>query len=332
MDLELQRPDPLDDESWAAIVQYRDRLATAIELDDAPLVIGSAKELVESVGRVVLASAAVVLPSNAEYNEVVNAAHVALGRQGGKGLTSAKDAVGIAEMAKKLVLKIRGLRNDFGTGHGRGETRSIPDEMISLVVSGALLWVRWALIRLGHVLLQAPERLIAELRGSIVTQASLQEHLDALGLSDQLPDVQHALGVAFGQRAASGTFVANRVGVRPATGEDLAAWPPAYRMGVVEGLALSSEGFLALEESWIQTMIDVLAPLPPRQIKDFLSSLGEKVAEAGTAPARSVEEDYNLARAMDQHIRQVPEEAHAEWQRLAEMIDPITEEEEPGTR
>ena len=112
----------------------------------------------------------------------------------------------------------------------------------------------------------------------------------------------------------------------------MAAWPPAYRMGVAEGLALSSEGFLALEESWIQTVIDVLAPLPPRQIKDFLSSLGEKVAEAGTAPARSVEEDYNLARAMDQHIRQVPEEAHAEWQRLAEMIDPITEEEEPGTR
>jgi hypothetical protein len=192
--------------------------------------------------------------------------------------------------------------------------------------------VRWALVRLGHVLLQAPEKLIAELRGSIVTQQSLQEHLDSLGLPEQLPDVQHALGVAFGQRAASGTFVANRVGVRPATGEDLAAWPPAYRMGVAEGLALSSEGFLVLDESWMQTVIDVLVPLPPADVRDFLHTLGDKVAEAGTSPTRSIPEDYNLARAMGQRTSQLPEEAHAAWQRLAEIIDPVTDEEEPGAR
>ncbi|MCW6003772.1 abortive infection family protein [Micromonospora sp. CPCC 205371] len=164
MDLTLRRPDLLDAEAWRAIEQHRDRLVTAISINDAPFVIGSAKELVECVARTAAAVKGVVNPSNADFAEVVNTAHIALDRQAGKGITQASDVRAIAQHAKKIVLSVKNVRNDFGTGHGRAEVKSIADEMVSLVVAGALLGVRWALTRLEHLILDAPENLIAELR------------------------------------------------------------------------------------------------------------------------------------------------------------------------
>jgi hypothetical protein len=108
----------------------------------------------------------VVTPSNADFAEVVNRAHVALDRQAGKGITRASDIRAIAQNAKEIVLSVKDLRNDFGTGHGRAEVKSIADEMVTLVVGGALLWVRWALTRLEHLILGAPDSLIAELADS----------------------------------------------------------------------------------------------------------------------------------------------------------------------
>jgi hypothetical protein len=166
VDLTLQRPDLLDDEAWRAIELHRGRLATAIAVKDAPLVVGSAKELVECVARVATTVEGVVTPSNADFAEVVNRAHVALDRQAGKGITRASDIRAIAQNAKEIVLSVKDLRNDFGTGHGRAEVKSIADEMVTLVVGGALLWVRWALTRLEHLILGAPDSLIAELADS----------------------------------------------------------------------------------------------------------------------------------------------------------------------
>jgi len=327
VDLTLQKPALLDNEAWTAVEQHRTRLATAIIQNDAPLVIGSAKELVECVARVATEVKGVITPSNADFVEVVNTAHVALDRQAGKGITRASDIRAIAQNAKKIVLSVRDVRNDFGTGHGRAEVHSIADEMVSLVVGGALLWVRWALTRLEHLILGAPENLIAELRSAIVSRKSLTEYLEALVLPEQPEDIQRALGIAFAQRSANGTFVARQVGLDgPARSDDLALWPAAYRLGIAEGLTLSHDGFFMLDQAWVSMLVDIVLPLPPSQLKGFVRELSGKIAEAGPLPNLTVEELYGLASVLRQELERLPEAVQEDWLKLADLVDPtITE-------
>src|SRR3954463_8974426 len=54
MDYGLQRPDHVPDELWTAVERHRDRLKRAVSADDRPLVVGSAKDLIECVARAVL--------------------------------------------------------------------------------------------------------------------------------------------------------------------------------------------------------------------------------------------------------------------------------------
>lgn len=326
--IELRRPDHLADEVWTAIERHNQRLETAISNADRPWVIGCAKELIESVARVVLDAKGIVLGSNADFDEVVNAAHTALQRQPGPDVGMSPEIRAIASSAKKIVLNVRDIRNDVGTGHGRARIDPINEEMATAVVDAAALWVRWALRRLGHVLLGEADNLIAELRQAIVTRASLTRHLDGAVLPDQPPEMQQALGVAFAQRAARGTFVAHEVGLDgPSTTEDLSTWPPAYRFGIVEGLVLSGDGFITLTEPWVSTIVSVLTPIPPAQVKEFLHGLNTKVADAGVSAGRSVEELWELARSVEHATEELPSQVQPEWTALAAMIDPTTEDE-----
>jgi hypothetical protein len=127
----------LDEDAWRAAEQHRNRLATAIMVKDAPLIIGSAKELAECVARVVGTVKGTITPCNADFAEVVNGAHIALDRQAGPGITQASDIRAIAQNAKKIALSVKDVRNDFGTGHGQAEVKSVADEMVQLVVAGS---------------------------------------------------------------------------------------------------------------------------------------------------------------------------------------------------
>ncbi|HEY0869332.1 MAG TPA: abortive infection family protein [Acidothermaceae bacterium] len=326
MDLILQRPDLLDDAAWLAVEQHRVRLASALSSNDAPWIIGSAKELVECVARVVSTAKGTITPSNADFADVVNDAHVALDRQAGPGITRASDVRAIAQNAKKIVLSVKDIRNDFGTGHGHAEVRSIADEMVQLVVAGALLWVRWALVRVAHLILNEPAHLIAELRGP-VTRRSLQSHLDALVLPEPPDDIQRALGIAFAHRSASGTFVAREVGLEaPAKSDNTELWPGPYRLGVVEGLTISSNGYFMLGVDWVPMVVDILLPLPPTTIKNFLRDLTAKVTSAGSLPNASVEDHTNLARGSEGEVDRLPEAARVAWLDFATEVDPTASE------
>lgn len=324
MTIELERPDHLSDEAWQAIEQHNQRLRAALTMNDLPWVIGSAKELVESVARAVLDAKGVVLGSNADFASVVNEAHKALERQPGVNVSLSPEVRAIAASSRKIVLAVRDIRNDVGTGHGRGRLDRIDEEKVTVVVDAAGLWTRWALRRLEHMLLREADNLIAELREAIVSGASLAKHLKAVVLPDQPSEMQRALGVAFAQRSAGGTFVARIVGVDgPSTSEDLKAWPPEYRLGIVAGLVLSSAGYLSLSESWVPTVVAVVSPLPPTQLVTFLQELNSQVALAGTTPSRSDEELHALAETVREHADKLPVQARSEWSRLADLIDPI---------
>jgi hypothetical protein len=81
--LDLRRPDHLEDDAWEAIQVPVRRLDGAQTSADAGWVIGCAKDLIECVARVVLDAKGLPLSGTADFDEAVNAAHVALERQPG---------------------------------------------------------------------------------------------------------------------------------------------------------------------------------------------------------------------------------------------------------
>lgn len=99
----LVRPDDLDIKSWEAIEGQADRLQRAQRDGDPSLMIGSAKDLVETVAKIVLELSGEVAPSNAELPGLLTKAHSALDRQPGQGAASDTPVRNIAQGAKSII-------------------------------------------------------------------------------------------------------------------------------------------------------------------------------------------------------------------------------------
>lgn len=117
----------------------------------------------------------------------VNTAHLALERQPGRDVSMSPYIPAIASSAKKMMLTVRSVRNNDGAGHGRARVRPIEEETVTAIYDATVLWVRWALRRIEHILIGEADRLIAESRDAIVYQRSLTTHLEAVMLPDQPP-------------------------------------------------------------------------------------------------------------------------------------------------
>lgn len=243
--MDLHRPEGLEDPEWEAITTAFNRLRIAETNRDQPLIVGSAKELVETVAKVVLRARGTTIRNNADFSEVVSAAHGALGRQPGEGLAADGEIRSVAGAAKTIAVSLGPLRNRYGTGHGQATPPAIVEEHVAVGVDATFLWCRWALRRLEHLIAGRLPVLVSDLHSSIFTRGVLRRRLIAADLP-QLPfDEQHLLGVAVGQRAAGGTFVVCEDGVDPCADDlNVTVWPEGYRAGVVEGLFLDARGYV----------------------------------------------------------------------------------------
>jgi hypothetical protein len=335
--LELRRPDHLEEEAWEAIQVHARRLEDAQNVSDAGWVIGCAKDLIECVARVVLDAKGVPLSGTADFGEAVNAAHVALERQPGRDVSMSPDIRSIASSAKKMVLNVRSVRNNDGAGHGRARVRMIEEETVTVVFDATVLWVRWALRRLGHILIGEANRLIAELRDAIVYKQSLTEHLKAVMLPDQSPDTQRAIGIAFGARAAQDTGNPRIVGIDPAIeSSDVRVWPIPYRLGITEGLLLGRWGYRTSTDRYVPEMAGVLTAVPASDLIRELPGLIEKVngAEYPSGYLPRMADRRQVAAALRAHVELIPADARGLWLELAavfEQPDPseLTVNEEP---
>jgi Abortive infection C-terminus len=322
--LELKRPDHLEDEAWKSIEVHVSRFEMARLSDDAGWAIGSAKDLVECVARVVLDAKGVVVPANADFDESVNAAHLALERQPGRDVSMSSDIRAIASSAKKIVIHVRAIRNEHGSGHGRARLKAVDEEMRTVVCDAAVLWVRWALRRLEHILVGEADRLIGELRDAIVYRKSLAVHLEAVMLPEQAPETQRAIGVAFGARTAQDTGNPRVVGIDPAIESgDLVAWPVQYRVGVVEGLLLGRWGYRTSSDRYIPLAAAVIAVVPGPELVQALPGLIEKVRSAGY-PAGYLpdpEDRRKVSEALSEQVPSLPQPVQAQWAELALIFE-----------
>ncbi len=156
----MVRPEHLDDDGWGAVESARNRLRLAWQLQDLPEVVGKAKELVETVAKVVVAAADGTLADNADFVPTVKAAQAALKRQPGVDLSQDEALRAITQATQTMATSLGPLCNSYGTGHGRAREPDVSAEMATVTAEAALVWCRWAMRRLGHLLADYPNDLI----------------------------------------------------------------------------------------------------------------------------------------------------------------------------
>lgn len=324
---ELPQPSALNSVAWAAIQDPFSRLRSAVASNDRPLIVGSAKELVEATARVVLEARGRPASSGEEYDKVLGDAHRAIEHQVGPGVAADAAVRQAANFARKLAGVLRELRNTYGTGHGRSALPTVEDEVLETCVDGALLWTRWALRRLQMLLIGALQPLIADLRDSTFSMGALATRLTAANLPQLDPDDQRQLGVAVGQRAARNTFTVRKDGVEAcAASQDAVAWPPAYREGVVEGLFLDQFGQLHVDDQVLGPRLatEILSPHPEQA--RVLADLADRIPRAAWSQEfrsiwRRVVAEMHLARGL-----LTDPDADQAWLAIAEHIQQTGEQ------
>lgn len=281
---DLRRPDHVADEAWTAIDTGLRRLKLACEMDDLHEVIGKSKELVETVARVAIDASDGTVANRADLDVVVSTAHKQLRRSVGPDTDQDENLRAMANAARTLATKIAPLRNAFGTGHGRASVPPVAQEMADVVLEGALLWCRWALRRLGHLLADYPNDLIAAVHTG-TSERTLRDRFAAATLPQQDPQVQRSIGVAFGRESAGGFGNATTVGVNAVIdaepGERDRLYPVPYRHGVIEGMLFTAGGSFGLTDFNAGRVVNLVATLPEGpETSAFLEGITETAASA----------------------------------------------------
>ena len=270
MDLfDLHRPDHIEDLAWAAVEVAQSRLCGAWERGDFQEVLGKSKEIVETVAKVVVGAAEETVGEAAHFSSLVKRAQKCLARQPGADLSQDQNLRSIANATQTLATSIGPIRNSHGTGHGRDRVPDVVDEMATVTMEAALLWSRWALRRLGHVLADYPNDLIAAV-GTGTGRKVLRDKFAAAALAQQPAEVQLRIGVAFGQQAAGGFGNATAVGVEPAVDGGYDEYPIDYRLGLLKGMLLTAGGHIGLPEFYAPWYVSLLTSLPDESARVLL--------------------------------------------------------------
>jgi hypothetical protein len=102
----------------------------------------------------------------------------------------------------------------------------------------------------------------------------------AASLAQQPVEVQHRIGVAFGQQSAGGFGNATEVGVEPAVEGGFEDYPIAYRRGLLEGMLLTAGGAIGLTDFYAPWFVSLLASLPELELQEVLQRLRQDVVDA----------------------------------------------------
>ncbi|MEU4607539.1 abortive infection family protein [Kribbella sp. NPDC023972] len=240
---------------------------------------GKSKELVETVAKVAAAATGATVADSIDFKPLVKEAQKSLKRQPGSDLSQDQDLRAMAQAAQTLATSLAPIRNAYGTGHGRARIPDVVEEMATLCLESALVWCRWALRRLGHLLADYPNDLIAAVQTG-TSRTALKKKFDAAALAQQPVEVQRRIGVVFGQQSAGGFGNATEVGVEPAVEGGRDDYPIDYRLGLLEGMLLTAGGAIGLTDSYAPWFVSLLASLPEPAATDLLEHLRQDVIDA----------------------------------------------------
>jgi hypothetical protein len=207
-----------------------------------------------------------VIPSAEAMPALLSRAHAVLERDP-RHLAADPAARAIIQSVKTMATHLAELRNRHGTGHGRPVPIVPAPELAELCTETSLVWVRWALRRLPHLLIGQPAVLARDLDGAgIFRRGQLTERLNEVNLLGASGPNQHLLGIAVARRAmgiTSRTFTVVYDGVEAcADDQSLDVWPAEYRRGLVEGLFFDRGGFVDVDTWAVRCAVRIIAPHP----------------------------------------------------------------------
>ena len=254
---EIQIPAEVDSESAAAMRSHLDRLRKAQAVGDLSDVVGCAKELAESVARVVLAARGKVVGDSVSFKELITEAHRSVDRQPGEGLATEPSVRKMAQSAKGLVVELGQLRNDVGTGHGRASVPEVIEEHADLASDAVTIWARWVLRRLPAFIQSDLDELIRMLASATFYKGTLRSRLEAIGLSDLNANDARSMGVVIGRRTIRGTFMVRAEGVDPVLTEP-GLFSSPFRSGLIQGMLFDVNGAVSTTVSGVSLVVDLL--------------------------------------------------------------------------
>jgi hypothetical protein len=320
-DLALVHPLGIDAHAWTAIVGHRDRLDEARRGGDRSLVLGRAKELAESVARVVITERGQVAPAAADFPSLIDSAHGALRRQPGTDLSNDPELRNLIQGAMKIVKSVGSIRNSFGSGHGRAREPQVEQEMVDVAVAATMLWVRWALGRLAPLILGQPTSLISDLLdGAYFYKGNLAERLRAANIGDLDTSIQQKLGTAVSIRAMRDTVLVKVEGVQAcASSDSLDEWPLHYRRGLVDGLFFEENGKVRTSRWAVELVPGVLgtAENQAAELDRLIALLGSERLGTG-----DYSEDYALWSSVSRLAGKFESTARPKWSKIADLFAP----------
>jgi len=316
----LRRPDGIPDKYWKAIEAYEKSLDVAVQMSDLSRIVGGAKDLCESVARVICEVQAQTVSASDNFERVIAAAHAALDRLPGRGSAVEADIRQIAQSAKTIVTKLAPLRNELGTGHGRSTLPIVTREIAAMSEQAARLWTTWALARLDEVMRGEVPRLVQELEGgSAWKRGLLAERFSEVGLDSLHSEDQHRLGVAVAHRSSvGGTFVVREAGVEPLNLE-ATSWPAHYRAGVASGLLIDSRGRFALRQPYVHVLSVIVGLMEVDQWR----ILSDQVVNAPLDPELGNDPEMRLrvAESMNAYSNDLDELRRKDWLIVKQRIE-----------
>jgi hypothetical protein len=263
----VPRPQHIGEAHADAIDLELQRFARAAEAGDDGQAIGYLKCVIEAIAKVVLDLNGTPAGGTESFDPTVKRAHDLLAAQPGHELALESPFGNLATQARKMAVSMSTIRNGYGAGHGRARQPELKGEMLELAMDGSLLWIRWAIRRLGYFAMGRPETLIRDLVGDPAGQISfyrgdLATRLDAANLADADPRHARSIGVAVGQRAAQDTFNVRIEGVDATINDnDLRRWPASYRVGVANGLLFSPDELPTVTTRNLRDALEVCTPV-----------------------------------------------------------------------
>lgn len=313
----------------SAIAAAKARIERASAATDPEGIIGGAKDLVETVAKVVLDVVGQSYGSDTPVQKLASISMKALGiseerpalhRLGGSMATAA-GAIGE-------------LRNSDGTGHGRSSPSTINARHAEFVWAAASAWCTWMLTLAEDKLADASrfDSALADIGGErVFRRGALRAYLDELQLDAAPHEVQRKLGLAVARRWTINSTFMPRLDVIDPLAEGAEDFPLTFQEGLIEGLLLDSNGRVRMRADDVRKAVEIAMRMRARARQATLAQLADHIDEAAAAPSFDHDAQASIADLFRElsleHRRRDPDHALA---RIATRLEALAADSDPG--
>lgn len=265
-----------------AIQNAVERVERAAGANDVEQLVGTSKELVETVAKAAINALGGTYGSNAEMPTLVHETLTALNLHPA-GLSDRPSLRKLATALASTVNALAELRNTDGTGHGRAIPSNLDPSHATLAREAAVSSCRWILAATHRALRDRVPiaQVVNDIAGPLtLSRGKLPTLLQELRIDERGEDDQFKLGLAVARRwSVNDTFLPREDVIEPlASGK--AEYPPAFGAGVLEGLLLDHDGYLRMKPEDLPLVVAIGERLPGDRKVRLFEELADRARDA----------------------------------------------------